>query len=287
MATASAKPYYTDGHRLYVPKIALVKGVTELSTLEKIFTLEFEDSSPLSHLPGQFVLVSVWGAGEVPISVTGWPADIPEFELAIRRVGRVTEAIHRLQPQARVGIRGPVGRPLPLVRMEGKDLLIIAGGIGIIPVRCLVKYVLDNRSRFGRVTLLYGAKRHQELLFMEEIHQWQDQGQIDVRLTVDIRSRDWDGKVGVITTLIPGTEVDGPRTYAVIIGPPVMYKFVILSLAGKKIPPNQIIMSLERRMKCGVGKCGHCQINDVYVCSDGPTFTYAELKRLPECIEAL
>ncbi|MFH1740160.1 MAG: FAD/NAD(P)-binding protein [bacterium] len=287
MAKTSSTPYYTDRHRLYVPKIATVKEVRALSALEKMFTLEFEDRSPLGHSPGQFVLVSVWGAGEIPISVTGWPSDTSEFELAIRQVGRVTDAIHKLQPGAQIGIRGPVGRPMPLIQMENKDLLIIAGGIGIIPIRCLVKYVLDNRSRFGRVTLLYGAKRHEDLLFMDEINVWRSQGDIDVRITVDTRDFDWKGNVGVITTLIPGVEVDGPQTYAVVVGPPVMYKFVLLSLGGREIPHHQIILSLERRMKCGVGKCGHCQINDIYVCSDGPTFTYAELKRLPECIETL
>jgi NAD(P)H-flavin reductase len=168
--------------------------------------------------------------------------------------------------------------------MKGNDILFIAGGLGLAPLRSLIYYVLEKREDFAKVTILYGAKSPDEILFADELDAWKSRGDIDLEITVDVPGADWSGKSGVITRLIPPLKLNPSNTYAMIVGPPVMYKYVLLELQMKQLPENNIIMSLERRMKCGVGKCGHCQINGVYVCLEGPEFSYHTLKFLSEAI---
>jgi NAD(P)H-flavin reductase len=199
-------------------------------------------------------------------------------------VGNVTNALHNLEKGAVVGIRGPFGNGFPLSTLAGKDLLLIAGGTGLFPVRSLVQYILDKRSSFGRAMLLFGFRLPAERLFVDDIAAWKQNPNVEFFETVDRGDNSWTGNVGVITTLIPKVQFDPKKTIAVVVGPPIMYRFVIAELKKRELTDENIIVSLERRMKCGVGKCGHCQINGVYVCQEGPVFTLAQLRNLREAV---
>ena len=269
---------------LYAPRLAELVKVEELTEREKVFEFSLKDGKALGHRPGQFVEVSVMGIGEAPVSVSSSPTRDGTFQLAVRKVGDVTNALHNLKKGAMVGIRGPFGNGFPLEALEGKDILFIAGGIGLVPMRSLVQYVLDRRSSFGRAILLFGARSPAERLFLDELAAWSKSPEIEFHETVDRGDESWMGNVGVITTLIPKVDIDPRKTMAVVVGPPIMYRFVIGQLKKRDLPDENIILSLERRMKCGVGKCGHCQINGVYVCQEGPVFTLAQLRNLREAV---
>lgn len=272
----------------FVPKLATIVKKTPMTENEILFELRLDDGSKLNHKPGQFVEVSVFGVGEAPISVTSSPTSEKDtFELCVRKVGSLTNKLHTLDVGDKVGIRGPLGNGFDVDFLKGKDLMFIVGGLGIAPARSLFNYVLDRRSEFGEVTILYGCKEPCELLFTDEVESWDERDDIVHKLTVDKcpEGECWEGNIGVITTLIPETDFNPDTTYAIVVGPPVMYRFVILSLTEKELPEDHIIMSLERRMKCGVGKCGHCQMGGIYVCKDGPVFNYSDIKDLPEAFE--
>ncbi|RLC87765.1 MAG: oxidoreductase [Chloroflexi bacterium] len=269
----------------YLPEMARLTQVKQATALEKLFTIELPDGRNLGHAPGQFVMLSVLGVGEAPISITSSPSrSNGNFELCVRRVGDVTGALHKMQAGDRVGIRGPFGHGFPIEKMRGKDVLFAPGGLGLAPLRSLINQVLDERGSFERVVILYGAKRPEELLFRDELDEWVARDDVECYITVDRGDETWDGNVGVITTLFDPIAVDPRNTVAVTCGPPIMYRFVLMELLGKGIPETQIYLSLERRMKCGVGKCGHCQINDLYCCQEGPVFTYAQIKNVPEAL---
>jgi sulfite reductase subunit B len=268
----------------YQPTMAEMVKIEQLTETEKLFTLHLKDGRDLGHRAGQFVEVSVFGVGEAPISVTSSPTRNGTFELCVRRVGDVTGALHRMKPGATVGIRGPYGNGFPVEQMRGKDLLFAPGGIGLPPLRSVIHQVLDERESFGRVIILYGARNPSELLFKDELAQWEARDDVEFHVTVDRGDESWTGNVGVITTLFPKITINPRNTVAMTVGPPVMYRFVLMELLSKGIQDGRIFLSLERRMKCGLGKCGHCQINNVYVCQKGPVFSYAQLKELPEAI---
>jgi len=264
----------TYGNIDYVPKLATVIKKQEMTAQEILFEVKLDDGLALGHKPGQFVEVSVFGVGEAPISVSSPPTKKESFEMCVRKLGNVTNKMHTLNVGDKVGIRGPFGNGFDVEFLKGKDLLFVAGGLGLAPLRSLFNYVLDNRKDYGKVTLLYGCKEPRELLFTEELLALAIREDVDFKPTVNWcpENETWTGNIGVITTLIPEVNFDPEKTYAIIIGPPIMYKFVIAELKAKNLPDNHIILSLERRMKCGVGKCGHCQINQIYVCKDGPVF---------------
>lgn len=270
--------------RLYVPTLAEIVKAQQLTELEKFFEIRLLEPGPFPFEPGQFILLSVLGVGEAPVTLASSPLKKDGVEVCVRRVGSLTNALHRLQEGATIGLRGPFGKGFPVEALKGKDLLFVAGGIGIIPLRSLIHYVLERRKDFGQLSILYGAKTPKEFLFTDELTAWGQRGDVRLMLTVDKPDETWKGNAGVITRLIPPLELRPKETYAVIVGPPVMYKFVLMELYQKALPESQILMSLERRMRCGVGKCGHCQINNVYVCQEGPVFSYQFLKRLPEAI---
>lgn len=270
--------------RLYIPTLAEIVSTRQLTELEKLFEIRLLEPVPFHFEPGQFILLSVLGVGEAPVTLASSPLKKDGVEVCVRRVGSLTNALHRLQEGATIGLRGPFGKGFPIEALKGKDLLFVAGGIGIIPLRSLIHYVLERRKDFGQLSILYGAKTPKEFLFTDELKAWGQRGDVRLMLTVDKPDETWKGNAGVITRLIPPLELRPKETYAVIVGPPVMYKFVLMELYQKALPESQILMSLERRMRCGVGKCGHCQINNVYVCQEGPVFSYQFLKRLPEAI---
>jgi NAD(P)H-flavin reductase len=283
IAPVAEQPLMED--QLFIPELARIVKIEPIAALEKVFTLELPRGRSLEHRPGQFVEVSVFGVGEAPISISSSPSrSNGNFELCVRRVGDVTSALHNLKPGDRVGIRGPFGRGFPIESFRGKDILFAPGGLGLAPARSLINQVLDERALFGRVIILYGARTPAELLFKDELQQWAERSDVELLLSVDRGDETWTGNVGVITTLFRHISVYPRNTVAITVGPPVMYRFVLMELFGKGISEGNIYLSLERRMKCGVGKCGHCQINNIYACQSGPVFSYREIKGLEEAL---
>lgn len=262
-------------------KIINTKKMTEM---EKYFEIKLPGGESLGHEPGQFVEVSLMGVGEAPISVSSSPTKRGSFELVVRNVGKFTGALHKLEAGSEVGIRGPFGKGFPVRILEGNDLLFVAGGLGIVPLRSLINFVIDNRRDFGKVNILLGCKTPKDMLFHDEVDEWNKRLDVKINCTVDKADPDWQGNVGLITSLIPGVTLETERTFAVVVGPPIMYKFVIKELLKKEIPDRQILVSLERHMKCGLGKCGHCQINNYYCCQEGPVFSYDKIKNIPEAL---
>ncbi len=263
-------------------KIVRTKQMTEM---EKLFEISLSNGEALDHEPGQFVMISVPGVGEAPISVSSSPTTKRStFELVVRNAGMLTGSLHKLEKGDTVGIRGPFGHGFPTQILEGNDLMFIAGGLGIVPLRSLINFVIDNRRDYGKVNILLGCKTPQDMLFGDEVKQWEERLDVNFHCTVDRSDPEWKGNVGLITSLIPGVNLDSNRTFAVVVGPPIMYKFVIAELLKKKIPQRQILLSLERHMKCGVGKCGHCQVGEYYCCQDGPVFTYEQIKGKHEAL---
>jgi NAD(P)H-flavin reductase len=253
-----------------------------------LFQLRFlEDAVAESfrHRPGQFVELSVIGTGEAPISISSSPTRGGILELCVRRVGRVTDALYRLPTHGLVGLRGPYGNGFPVEEMEGSDLLIAAGGLGMAPLRSLLWYALDNRARFGSITIIYGARTPAHMLFREELVSLTDVEAVNTLLTVDSDpDGTWKHHVGLLPALFEKVDVDPARTYAAVVGPPIVYKLVLAELLKLKFPKDRILMSLERRMKCGVGKCGHCSVGYKYTCIHGPVFTYWDAINLPEIV---
>jgi NAD(P)H-flavin reductase len=268
-----------------MPTRAQILEILDLTEKESLFTIALPDGFTLNHKPGQFMQVSLFGIGEAPISISSSPSRSNGiFEICVRRVGDLTNALHQLEPGDTIGVRGPFGHGFPIRRFYGKDILFAPGGLGLAPLRSLINQVLDERNKFGKVTILYGAKNPGELLFTDELQIWEDRKDVDLHVTVDNPDEQWTGNSGVITTLFPKIQVYAPNTIAITCGPPVMYRFVLMELIGLGIRDGNIWLSLERRMKCGMGKCGHCQINNFYACKDGPCFSYAQIKHKDEAL---
>ena len=270
---------------IFLPVSGRIASIEQMTALEKVFTIELPEGVSLGHRPGQFVEVSVLGIGEAPISISSSPSrSNGSFELCVRKAGNVTNAIHRLKVGDFVGIRGPFGRGFPFEKFRGKDLLFAPGGLGLAPLRSLINQVLDQRMLFNRVIILYGARNPSELLFKSELKEWENRSDVELMVTVDKGDENWTGNVGVITTLFKKISINPRNTVGVTCGPPVMYRFVLMEFFGKGISEGNIYLSLERRMKCGIGKCGHCQINHVYACQSGPVFPYSEIKGMEEAL---
>lgn len=269
----------------YLPLDGEVVRATTLTALENLYEIRLPEGRALDHAPGQFVQVSIAGVGECPISVCSSPTRPRTFELAVRRVGEVTSAIHRLVAGDRVGIRGPLGRGFDVEKLHDTDILIVVGGCALAPARSLIQYILDRRSRFGAFHLLYGGRSPAELLFRDELDAWQARKDVDCRVTVDRADADWRGSVGVVTRLFEDLpHLNTARTRAVVIGPPAMFRHAVTEVLSLGIAEHHTYCSVERRMKCGIGKCGHCQINDLYACIDGPVFRYDDIAGVREAL---
>ncbi len=285
MTQTLSSPAAAAGVDLYLPRPATVLSRTVLTATEMLFEMAMDDGKPLGHMPGQFVEVSLPGIGEAPISVSSSPDRQDRFELVVRRAGRLTTALHDCRMGERVGIRGPFGTHFPVDgALRGRDVVFIAGGLGLAPLRSAIQYVLHHRDDYGKVTVLYGTKSPVERMFLDELDEWSRRPDMTFMETVDRADATWKGNVGVITLLIPGAKIDPKRCTVVACGPPIMYKFVVISLYSLDVTNNDIYVSLERRMKCGVGKCGHCQIGELYACLEGPVFCYADLVGVEEAI---
>ena len=276
----------TNATEIYEPFLCEIESVRDLTGIEKVFRLVRADGLPFGHRPGQFMQVSVFGVGEAPISVSSSPTRGDYLELAVRKVGTLTTAMHDLRPGDSIGLRGPFGTSFDCSAWAGKDLLLVCGGCGLAPMRSLIQYVEDRRGDFSRVTILYGVKSPGDMLYKEDLAQWRQSGAFACEITVDNvpAGTRWDGHVGLITKLIPPLQIDPDGTVAVVVGPPVMYRFVIDELHAKGLRDSRIIVSLERHMKCGIGKCGHCAIGHLYCCLDGPVFRLDTLPNLHEVL---
>lgn len=284
----SNHPSTSGADNIYQPSLARIVRILPQIEDHRLFQLRFEDSEmrqSFTYRPGQFVELSLIGTGEAPISISSSPTRPEVIELCVRKIGRVTEALFRLPLNSLVGARGPYGNGFPVAEMEKNNLLIIAGGLGMAPLRSLLWYALDNRSKFKEIILMFGARISEEMLFKYELLSLLDRTDMKCLLTVDKDEEGiWPAQVGVVTKLFDAVEVDPEITYAAVCGPPIMYKFVLRKLLERNFPKDRILMSLERRMKCGVGKCGHCSIGYKYTCIDGPIFTYWDAINLPEMI---
>lgn len=263
----------------YVPDIAEVIRIEKENPTIKTFRLKLKGGGKLKFLPGQFVQVSVFGVGEAPISMCSSPFERNYFEISVRKVGNVTNALFRLNEGDTVGIRGPYGNHYPVEKFRWKDLVLVAGGVGFPPLNSLVEYLAKDRGHYGRIFLLYGTRTPEDLIFRERIEKWKKRA-IGVYFTVDKPDEKWKGDVGVVTTIFDKYKISGD--IGIACGPPIMMKFVIQSLRKIGIRDPDIYLSLERLMQCGVGKCGHCNIGNKYVCTDGPVFSFEELKGLTE-----
>lgn len=243
-------------------------------------TVSLEADGTFPFIPGQFNMLYAFAVGEVPISMSGDPGREHEIVHTIRSVGAVSGALCGLRKGAVVGVRGPFGQPWPVADTRGLDLLLVAGGVGLAPLRPVVYHALRHRAAYGRVDLLVGARTPGDLLYRRELTRWQRRGDLRVLTTVDRAGTDWKGRIGVVPQLLDEIPVDAARTAALLCGPEVMMRFTIRQLVERGVPEDRIYLSLERNMKCAVGFCGHCQFGPSFVCRDGPVFRYDRISSL-------
>jgi NAD(P)H-flavin reductase len=237
------------------------------------------DGEAFAFAPGQFNMLYAFGQGEVPISISGNPARARTIHHTVRSVGSVTRAICSLKPGATIGVRGPYGTAWPVEAARDRDVLIIAGGIGMAPLRPLIYQLMERRSEIRRVTLLYGSRTPKDLLFVREIEKWRGRLDFEVLVTVDSAQRNWRGLVGVVTTLLPAAHYNPGSAVAMVCGPEIMMRLTVRDLLHLGMSPTDIYVSLERNMKCALGVCGHCQFGPMFVCKDGPVFSYDRVAR--------
>ncbi len=284
LATSARQPRTTEN--VYLPKIAILDRVEAEIPEVNTFYWHFEDAEEQSRFrnfrPGQFAQVSLFGVGEFPASLPPSPTEQETF-FTIRQVGSCTAALNALKPGDYFGVRGPYGNGFPMEAYYGKNLVFVAGGIGLIPLRSCIVYAMQNRDQYGHIQLFHGAKTPKELMYLPSLREWERAG-LECHLTVDRAENGWNGHVGVVPTLFTreGVQVSVKDTTAFVCGPPIMFRFVIKDLLAMGFDESNIVSTLERYMKCGVGKCGHCCIGEAYVCMDGPVFTYRQIKRLGE-----
>ena len=266
---------------------AEVTNVIRLTEMEKLFHLRIIHDAQrerFTFLPGQFVMVEVPGYGEVPVSISSSTSNKGFIELCIRKAGTVTNILHRARRGAKLGLRGPFGSHFPLEQMKRQSILLIAGGLGLAPLRAPIYFVTENRAEFKDVNILYGTKSPDQLLFDYQYESWRRIDDVNMRIIVEEPDDVWKGPVGLITKLLDDVKVDPNETFAIVCGPPVMFKFVCGRLNEMGIPMGRMFVSLERRMHCGMGKCCRCNVGSTYTCTDGPVFDYWSVINLKEAI---
>jgi NAD(P)H-flavin reductase len=275
----------SEDRSLYLPNLAVIDGVAQETWDTKTFRAVFQDPAlrdTFTYRPGQFQEVSVFGVGEATFCLTSSPTRPGFVEFSAKRVGAVTSALHELSQGDVVGIRGPYGNWFPYEEMRGKRLLFVGGGIGMAPLRSLLNFCLDRRSDYGHIDIFYGARTPGDLCYTEEFEAWRNAPDVNLYLAVDKGDDQWKGYVGVIPRYVREMVPKAENAVAITCGPPVMIKFTLPELQQLGFTDEQIITTLEMRMKCGVGKCGRCNIGHTYVCLDGPVFTYAQVRKLPQ-----
>jgi sulfhydrogenase subunit gamma (sulfur reductase) len=270
--------------RVFRAEITSIIALTELEKLFHVRLLDPTERERFSFRPGQFVMVEVPGYGEIPISISSSTSQKGFIELCIRRAGTVTSVLHKAHRGARIGIRGPFGSYFPMEEMKGNSVLLIAGGLGLAPLRAPIFYVTENRSDYREVHILYGTREPSQLLFDYQYEQWRRIDGVNLSIIVEHPDAKWSGKVGLITQLLDGINLSTGSTYAIVCGPPVMFKFVCQRLSEIGVPMHRMFVSLERRMHCGMGKCCRCNVGSTYVCRDGPVFDFWTVMNLKEAI---
>jgi len=273
----------------YLP-IPMVVKRTQVETADRMLrTLELgflkeEDEKAFRFVPGQFCELSLFGKGEAPFGIASSPTEKGSLKFTINKAGVVTTALHQIAEGQEMGIRGPLGNSYPIELFQGKNVLVIGGGFAFTTLRSLIIYLLqpENRSNVKDITVIYGARNPGLLLYKEELADWQKRTDIKLVVTVDAGDKDWKGKVGLVPNVLEEVGPPSENTYAVICGPPIMIKFTFPKLMTLKFPNERIYTSLEKRMKCGIGKCGRCNIGHLYICKDGPVFSYEQLGKLPK-----
>jgi len=273
---------------IFKPALARIERILPQIKNHRLFQLRFLDEEAqkaFRHKPGQFVELSIFGVGEAPISISSPPTRPGVIEICVRKAGKVTGALFELQKGDIVGIRGPFGNPFPLELFKGKDMLLVAGGLGMAPLRSLLWSILDDRQNYGDVILMYGARNPDDILFKYELLSLMNRTDLKYLLSVDVDEEGiWKQYVGVVTGLFKDVKLNPETTYCALCGPPIMYRFVIMELLKRGVRENHIFASLERMIKCWVGKCGHCTIGEFYCCTDGPVFNYSNIKHIKEAI---
>lgn len=289
MTSPATAPLAAPEANIYQPRLAILDRVVDEIDEVRTFHWHFRDPADQQAFrafrPGQFAQVSIFGAGEFPASLPPSPTEDATF-FTVRQVGTCTAALHRLQPGDEFGVRGPYGNGFPMDQYRGRNLVFVAGGIGLIPLRSCIVYALAHREHYGRIQIFLGARTPRDLMYRDNLRDWAQSAGLECHLTVDRPDPGWTGNVGVVGSLFkkPGVDVPVRDTTAFVCGPPVMFRFVIKDLLAMGLPEDDIVSTLERYMKCGVGKCGHCCIGVAYVCMDGPVFTYRQIKTLGEDI---
>ncbi|MDQ5985059.1 MAG: sulfhydrogenase subunit gamma (sulfur reductase) [Syntrophus sp. SKADARSKE-3] len=271
----------------YVPyPVELIKIVTEVDTKDiKTFRFAFvnkEDEAKYSYIPGQFGELSVFGKGESPIGIASSPTNPGYVEFTVQKAGVVTSALHEMEEGTRMGLRGPLGNSWPIEFLEGKNIVIVGGGFAFTTLRSLIQYMIhdENRKRFGKITVIYGARNPGLLLYKDELEVWAKRGDIDLNVTVDKGDAGWKGREGFVPTVCKEVAPSPENAVTLICGPPIMIRFTLPVFFELGFSNENIITSLEMRMKCGIGKCGRCNVGSKYVCKDGPVFSLAELDKL-------
>jgi len=273
---------------IYVPDVARINRIDKVSPTEKLFNIVFEDEEKQNNFkfnPGQFIELTIFGLGEAPFCIASNPNNRESFELCVRNAGNVSGALHEMKEGSKIGIRGPFGKGyFPYEKMKNYNILLIAGGLGLVPLMSLIKYILQYRDSYKEIMIIYGAVNPESILFKNDIQHWSNRSDISICVSVDNPDDKWTGEIGVCTKLIPKVNFPPKDTYVVVCGPPVMYKYVIYELEKKNFKSENTYLSLERRMECGVGKCNHCHIGNKLVCVDGPVFSLWEINNLKEAI---
>ncbi|MCC6777726.1 MAG: FAD/NAD(P)-binding protein [Hyphomicrobiales bacterium] len=261
-----------------IPRLARV--VNRWREGPQTWTIEIEDSAAdgAPFAPGQFNMLYVLGVGEIPISFSGDPASGPELRHTVRAVGAVSTALAQLRPGDTIGLRGPFGTGWPLAAAAGCDVIVVAGGLGLAPLRPAIYRLLAERDRYGRINILYGTRSPDDILFLAELTKWRRDLDIGVEVTVDHAAGDWRGQVGVVTSLIPRAAFAPTDSIAMVCGPAIMMRFTAAALSQAGVRDEAIYLSMERNMKCAVGVCGHCQLGATFVCKDGPVLRYDRIR---------
>jgi sulfhydrogenase subunit gamma (sulfur reductase) len=269
----------------YHPYLGTLVGVDDLATDISLFQVALDDAEErerFTYRPGQFAFVSAFGVGEAPFCLTSTPLRGPVLEFAVNKIGTVTSALHRLGEGDVVGVRGPFGNWFPLDEMRDKHVILLGGGIGGAPLRPVIHTVLDNRTDYGKLTILWAARLPSLLIFTDEFDDWRAVPDTDLHVTVDQGDEAWTGNVGLITELLEKVAPSPENAVTITCGPPIMIKFTLLTLEKLGFARDQMFVTLEAKMKCGMGKCGRCNLGEKFVCTDGPVFSYAEVSQFLE-----
>ena len=272
---------FLAGDNAYVPHMAVIEKVVDETYDTKTFHFNFKDDKlrqEFTFESGQFGEYSVFGVGEAPFCISSSPTRKDHLECSVRRVGKVTNAMHRLGVGAEMGFRGPFGNSFPLDFLAGKNLVFVAGGIGLAPLRSLIWNVIDNRDKYKNIDIIYGARTPADLCFTYDLDTWSQDKTLTVVTTIDREHEEWPGRVGLVPRVLEEAAPAAKDAVAVVCGPPIMIRFTFPVLEKLGFTPEQMITTLEKRMKCGIGKCGRCNIGNIYVCRDGPVFTFAQIK---------